>query len=198
MRFPKNSLSAVTALAGLLLSTAVAAHNGTGVSGGFVAGFLHPLGGLDHLLAMIAVGLWAGQLRGRAYWSLPLAFAAAMSVGGAAGWVGIELLLAEEAILASAMLFGVLVAGDCRPSLFAACVLAGFFALFHGWAHGVEMPPAADVAGYASGFALATLSVIAGGILLGQLLRSTDVVRAHHAGGAIASVALLLAVVGHP
>lgn len=134
---------------------------------------------------MIAVGLWAGQLRGRAYWLLALAFVAAMSVGGADGWVGIELLLAEEAILASAVLF-------------AACVLAGFFALFHGWAHGVEMPPAADVAGYASGFALATLSVIAGGILLGQLLRSTDVVRAHHAGGAIASVALLLAVVGHP
>ncbi|WP_308367343.1 HupE/UreJ family protein [Microbulbifer sp. TB1203] len=172
------------------------AHGGADGHSGFVAGFLHPLGGADHLLAMLAAGFWAVQLGGRAIWLLPSVFVAAMSLGGMAGLAGMDLPLMEVAIFFSAPVFGAMIALGYRLSLSVAISLVGFFALFHGWAHGAEIPQAADAAGYDFGFVLATLALNACGLLLGLLVRGTRCLYAQrYAGGAIICVAFLFSAV---
>jgi urease accessory protein len=122
----------------------------------FGAGFAHPLLGLDHQLAMIAVGLWSGQIGGRMIWAAPLGFMTMMAVGGAWGMAGLGFPLVEGGIIASIILFGCLIAGAITPRPWVGAAAVGAFALFHGHAHGVEMSTGALGPPYAGGFVLAT------------------------------------------
>nr|CAA9213709.1 Nickel-binding accessory protein UreJ-HupE [uncultured Armatimonadetes bacterium] len=143
---------------------AAQAHSGAGAAGGFALGLGHPLLGLDHLLAMVAVGIWAAQIGGRAVWAVPLSFAGVMALGGALGMAGVGLPFAEQGILLSVLALGLLVAAAVRPSVVTGMVLAAAFALFHGHAHGAEMPPAASGVLYGAGFVLGTLLLHLSGI----------------------------------
>ncbi len=151
-----------------LASTAAFAHPGMHHGAGFMAGLTHPPGGVDHLLAMVAVGLWAAQTGGRAVWGIPAAFVLLMVVGGLLGMAGFPLPLVEAGILASVLVLGLLIAGACRLPLPLAASMVGGFAVFHGFAHGAEMPPGASVMEYGLGFALASLLLHAAGIGLGK------------------------------
>jgi len=122
----------------------------------FGAGFAHPLLGIDHQLAMIAVGLWSGQIGGRMIWTAPLGFMTMMAVGGAWGMAGFPFPLVEGGIIASIILFGCLIAGAVTPRPWVGAAAVGAFALFHGHAHGVEMSVGELGPLYAAGFVLAT------------------------------------------
>jgi urease accessory protein len=150
-----------------LVPTAALAHSGLGHVHGFAQGFLHPLGGVDHVLAMVTVGVFAWQLSGRALWLVPATFVLAMAAGGALGIAGVELPLVEFGIAASVVVLGAIVAFKIKAPLAVAMGLVGAFAVFHGHAHGTEMPPDALGAAYAAGFLLATALLHAGGIALG-------------------------------
>lgn len=146
---------------------AALAHTGVGATHGFGHGFLHPLGGLDHQLAMILVGLFAWQLGGRAIWLVPSSFVAMMAAGGALGVYGIGLPFVEIGIAASVIILGVTVALGVKAPVALAMSAVGLFALFHGHAHGSEMPLDASGAAYAAGFMTATALLHAVGIALG-------------------------------
>jgi urease accessory protein len=138
---------------------------------GHVAGFLHPFTGLDHLLAMVSVGLWAAQLGGRWRWAVPLAFVGSMALGGALGFAGLHLHFVEPMIAASVLVLGLAVSLRVKMK-WPALVLVGAFAVFHGVAHGAEMPPEASKLVYAVGFIAATALLHAIGVLGGALPRA--------------------------
>ncbi len=150
-----------------LAATAAQAHTGIGAADGFGYGFAHPLGGLDHVLAMVAVGLFAAQLGGRALWLVPLSFIAMMIAGGSLAVAGFGLPLVEIGIALSVVAFGLAVAAGFRLPALAAMALVGFFASFHGYAHGAEMPDSISGFDYATGFVLATALLHAAGIAIG-------------------------------
>ena len=188
-------LGALT-LAGALLPTAALAHTGIGAAGGFAHGFWHPIGGLDHVLAMVAVGALAVRLGGRAVWLVPAAFVAMMAVGGLAGMEGLRLPLVETGIALSVVVLGLAVALQWQLPVAAASALAGLFAIFHGHAHGSEMPIDASGLAYAAGFMLATASLHIAGIGLGMAVgrigaRSRLALQASGGAMALAGVALL-------
>ena len=188
-------LGALT-LAGALLPTAALAHTGIGAAGGFAHGFWHPIGGLDHVLAMVAVGAFAVRLGGRAVWLVPAAFVAMMAVGGLAGIEGIQLPFVETGIALSVVVLGLAVAFQWKLPVAAASALVGLFAIFHGHAHGSEMPVDASGLGYAVGFMLATAALHAAGIGLGLAVgrvgaRSRLALQASGGAMALAGVALL-------
>ena len=188
-------LGALT-LAGALLPTAALAHTGIGGASGFALGFWHPIGGLDHVLAMVAVGAFAVRLGGRAVWLVPAAFVAMMAVGGFAGLEGIQLPFVEAAIALSVVVLGLTVAFQWKLPVAAASALVGLFAIFHGHAHGSEMPVDASGVGYAMGFMLATASLHVAGIGLGLAVgrvgaRSRLTLQASGSTMALAGVALL-------
>jgi urease accessory protein len=169
------------------LSNAALAHTGVGDTSGFTHGFAHPIGGLDHVLAMVAVGLYAALLGGRALWAVPATFVAVMAAGGALGIAGIGLPYAEIGIALSVVVLGLAVAFRLPLPTLTAMALVGLFAVFHGHAHGAEMPQDAAGYAYAAGFMLATALLHGAGIALGLLagrLAGLQVVQA--AGGAIA------------
>ena len=170
------------------------AHPGGHHVTGFTAGATHPLLGLDHLLAMIAVGLWATQLKGRATWVIPAAFVAVMSAGGLLASNGMILGGAEVGIVASVLTLGVLVAGSVRLPLAASVALVSTFAFFHGQAHGAEMPANATALTYAAGFALTTAMLHAAGIGAALLLREAVAVRAVGATVAVCAGLMMLGV----
>jgi len=149
----------------LLMPSMALAHPGHGEGAAFLSGVAHPVGGIDHVLAMLAVGLWAGITGGRAFWALPLAFVAAMIAGGAFGAFGIGMPMVEPMILASIIMTGALAALALRPGLLASVAIVAGFGLFHGHAHGTE-GPGSDLALYAAGFALATLALHLAGLAL--------------------------------
>lgn len=154
----------------LFLSPAVAfAHAGHDHSG-LMAGLAHPVFGLDHLLAMLAVGLWAAQQSGAARWALPLTFVASMLVGGLLGFNGLHMPLMETGIAASVLAFGLLVAVAMRLPLLIALGMTALFALSHGVAHGLELPALTSPWGYAAGFVAATAALHASGYALVRLL----------------------------
>lgn len=156
----------------LLLAPAVAgAHPTTGGVGGLVGGFLHPLTGLDHVAAMVAVGLWGAYLGAPAMWLLPVIFPMVMAFGGALGVIGVPLPGVEICIALSGVMLGLAVAAAARPPLWVAGTMVGTFAIFHGHAHGTELPHAANPFTYAVGFVLATGLLHLGGISLGLLTR---------------------------
>jgi urease accessory protein len=164
--------SAALAAASLVLLAAgpAFAHTEEGVAGGFISGFTHPIFGLDHLVAMVAVGLWGAQLGRPAIWILPIAFPAVMAIGGFLGVVGMPLPLVEVGIAASAVVLGLSVAFVMTPSLTVAGLIVAAFAIFHGHAHGMELPDAANPLAYGVGFVLATGLLHLCGILVGLLI----------------------------
>jgi len=165
-------------------------------SGSFATGFAHPWTGLDHMLALLTVGLWAGLNGGRAQWAWPAAFVAAMLVGGALGMAGVLVPLAEPGILASLIVLGLLVLAAARLPLALGAALIVLFALVHGHAHGAELPDGVAPGAYMAGFALATALLHVIGIALAWVRRDgigTPIVRG--LGAAVAAVGIALAVV---
>lgn len=178
----------------LTLVTPVAlAHSGHSSADSLAHGLLHPLAGLDHLLAMLAVGLWAAQLGGQARWALPVSFIGVMLVGGLLALAGVALPLVEPGIAGSVLVFGALVALGRRVPLALGVALTGVFAVFHGYAHGAEMVPGNNVALYALGFVLATAALHGTGLLAGWLTRRQAGLALRWSGAlvAVAGVALL-------
>jgi urease accessory protein len=153
------------------VSAPALAHEQAGLAQGFATGFLHPLSGPDHILAMVAVGMWGAQLGLPALWVLPVTFPMMMAVGGFLGLVGIPLPGVEVGVALSALALGALVAGAVRPPLWAAMLLVGAFAIFHGHAHGTELPPGQSGLTYSLGFVVATGGLHAVGIAIGLVHR---------------------------
>jgi len=149
----------------------VLAHVETSGTGGFITGVLHPVSGLDHVLAMVAVGLWGAQLGAPAIWVLPIAFPMMMATGGMLGLMGLRLPGVEYAIAASAILLGAVVMFSARPPLALASVLVAFFAIFHGHAHGTELAPGQSSLLYSIGFVITTGGLHATGIAIGTVHR---------------------------
>jgi urease accessory protein len=165
------------------------AHTGLHGASGFGAGFLHPLGGLDHTLTMLAVGLFAALLGGRAFWVVPVSFVCMMLVGGAMGLMGIEIPAVEVGIAASVVVLGAVLAVGSRCLISVAMALTGMFAVFHGYAHGAEMPAGAAAALYSLGFASATVFLHGAGLAIGLALGHRWMIRM---AGAFISVAGLV------
>jgi urease accessory protein len=181
-----------------LLPPLALAHEGGGIVGGFGSGFLHPLLGWDHVAAMVAVGLWGAFLGNPAIWVLPVVFPLVMAFGGALGVLGVPIPAVETGIAASAVVLGLMVAVAARPPLWIAAVIVGVFAVFHGHAHGTELPDAANPLAYSLGFVVATGLLHLGGIAFGLLVRWPAGRVAVRAGGgliALAGVGFLAGVV---
>lgn len=164
-----NCKKVLGALALLLVPALAFAHPGHDESG-LVAGISHPLGGVDHLLAMIAVGLWAAQQKGAARWALPCTFVGTMLIGGLLGFEGLALPALESGIAASVFALGLAVALAVRPPLFMAVMATALFAMFHGVAHGLELPEMSSPWGYALGFVGATAALHAAGYAVVRFL----------------------------
>ncbi|MBB4822642.1 urease accessory protein [Pseudomonas alcaligenes] len=176
---------ALYALALFLTPALAFAHPGHD-SSGLMAGVAHPITGLDHLLAMLAVGLWAAQQQGAARWALPVTFVGTMLLGGLLGFEGLELPFMETGIAASVLALGLLVAVAVRPPMFVAAGLTALFALAHGVAHGLELPDLSSPWGYAAGFVAATAALHAAGYGLVRVLPQAAAPLVRVAGGASA------------
>jgi urease accessory protein len=170
----------------LLLADAPAfAHTGS-MAGGFVGGFGHPLFGPDHVVAMVAVGLWGAFLGPPAIWLLPIVFPLVMAFGGVLGILG-PLPGVEIGIALSAIVLGAMVLMAARPPLWVAAAMVDAFAIFHGYAHGAELPPGTDAVAYSAGFVVATGLLHLTGIAFGLLARwPAGRIAVRAAGGAIA------------
>jgi urease accessory protein len=167
-----RSLSLLNTLVAVLVLTQPAlAHEQAGVAGGLSSGLLHPLTGIDHLIAMVAVGIWGAQLGAPAIWVLPITFPLVMAFGGVLGVLRVPLPMPEVAVALSALVLGAAVAIRLRVPFAAAAVVAGLFAIFHGHAHGVELPSAANPLAYGVGFVVATGLLHLCGIAIGTLSR---------------------------
>jgi len=179
----------------LLVPTSAFAHFGANHTHGFGEGFAHPFGGLDHILAMVTVGLLAWQLGGKAIWLVPATFVSLMALGGVLGVAGEPLSVVEYGIAASLIVLGAMVALGMKAPTAVAAAVVGLFAMFHGYAHGMEIP--ADVSGglFATGFILATILLHACGIGLGVLIgRTAETYRTlgYRAAGSVVALAGLL------
>jgi urease accessory protein len=190
---------AVLAVAILALSAShpALAHTVAGTAAGLGAGFLHPLSGLDHLLAMVSVGIWGAELGVPAIWLLPIAFPLIMAVGGALGVIGVPLPGGELLIAISVVVLGMLVASARRVPIAAALAIVGVFAVAHGHAHGVELPGSADALAFTVGFVLATGLLHLAGIAIGVLARWPSGSVAIRACGCAVAVAGCYFVLGH-
>jgi urease accessory protein len=155
----------------MLLPSSASAHSEGGTIGGFTSGFTHPLSGLDHIVAMVAVGLWGAFLGGRAMWMLPVVFPAVMAFGGALGVLGVPLPSVETGIAVSGVVLGLMVTFAVKPPLWVAAVIVGFFAVFHGHAHGTELPGSANAMTFSAGFVISTGLLHLCGIAFGTLTR---------------------------
>jgi len=178
------------ALVALVLFVAgpAAAHTEGGIVGGFVSGFTHPILGWDHVVAMFAVGLWGAFLDAPALWLLPVAFPTVMALGGALGVLGIPVPSVELGIALSAVVLGLLIVASARPPLWVAALIVAAFAIFHGHAHGTELPDAANPFAYATGFVIATGALHLLGIAFGVLVRWPAGRVAVRAGGGVISL----------
>lgn len=174
-------------LVAVLWAQTAFAHVQERAAAGFLTGFVHPISGLDHVLAMVAVGLWGAQLGAPAIWVLPVAFPLVMAMGGMLGLIGVPVPGIEYGIAASAILLGAAVLFEVRASLVVTALLVGVFAIFHGHAHGTEVPPGQSALLYSMGFVIATGCLHALGIGIGAVHRWTwgqKLLRA--AGGGVA------------
>jgi urease accessory protein len=173
-----------------LIPAAAFAHTGAGEVHGFVWGFAHPLGGLDHMLAMVTVGIFAWQLGGRALWLVPATFVLAMAAGAALGMARLPLPFVEFTIAASVIVLGGIVAFARRAPIAIAMGIVGLFAIFHGHTHGTEMAPNATGAAYAAGFLLASALLHLAGIVLGCAIgRIADGRAGYRLGGSLVALA---------
>jgi urease accessory protein len=196
MRFAMRRAVLVASL--VLMPSLALAHPGIpGHTHDLASGFMHPIGGLDHVLAMVAVGLFAAQLGGRALWLVPASFVAAMAAAGIAGMSGIALPLTETGIALSVIVLGGAIALRLAMPVAAAMALVGFFAIFHGYAHGIETPETASGLLYGLGFVAATALLHGLGIGIGLLVGRLDagygrkLVRVAGSAAAMVGVALL-------
>jgi len=180
---PRASLPLAVLLTLFPLTSALA-HTGAGVALGLESGFLHPITGLDHLVAMVAVGIWGAQLGNPAIWTLPITFPLVMALGGLLGVSGVPLPLTEPVVALSGIALGLLIALHVRPPIWVAALLVGIFAIFHGYAHGRELPEAASPTAYALGFVVATGLLHLSGIVIGLLVMWPVGARAVRACGA--------------
>jgi len=189
--------SGLLALAATALPAVAYAHPATGEAAGFSHGFAHPISGVDHILAMVMVGVFAFQLGGRATWLVPATFVLVMALGGALGVAGTDLPFVETGIALSVVVLGAVIALDVKAPLAAALGVIGLFAVFHGHAHGAEMPEDASGAAYAAGFMVATALLHAAGLALGYIIgragerQGAFVTRAAGSVAAIAGVGIL-------
>jgi urease accessory protein len=173
-----------------LIPAAAFAHTGAGEAHGFVWGFAHPLGGLDHILAMVTVGIFAWQLGGRALWLVPATFVLVMAAGAALGMARLPLPFLEFGIAVSVIVLGSIVAFARGAPIAVAVGIVGLFAIFHGHAHGTEMALNAAAGAYAAGFLLATALLHLAGIALGCAIgRLADGRAAYQLGGALVALA---------
>ena len=183
------STAVLVAAAATVFATDASAHIG-GHAGGFTNGLAHPFYGLDHVLAMVAVGIWASQLGRPAIWLLPLTFPLVMIAGASLGLSGVSLPWLETGIAATVIALGAAIAFAVRPPVAISAALIGVFALFHGFEHGVSLPAHGNALTYGAGFVLATLALHAVGLGLGLAARYPLALRT--AGGAIAAVGVVL------
>ena len=182
-------ITPIVMLASLVFTMPASAHENVDAASGFISGLLHPLFGWDHVAAMVAVGLWGAFLGRPAIWILPVVFPLVMAFGGAMGVLGVPVPGIETGIAASALVLGVMVAFAVRPPIGVAAVLVGLFAIFHGHAHGTELPHAANALTYSLGFVLSTGMLHLGGIAFGYLVKWPLGQIAIKAGGAVIALA---------
>jgi len=170
---PRNTLARWSGVFTVVLfcTETAFAHVQKGEAAGFVSGIKHPVTGLDHVLAMVAVGLWGAQLGAPAIWLLPVAFPMVMAFGGMLGLMGVPLPGIEYGIAASAILLGAAVMFELRPPLAIAAAIVAIFAIFHGHAHGTELPPGQSGLLYSIGFVMATGCLHGVGIGIGTVHR---------------------------
>ncbi len=172
-------------LTSLLVPEIASAHTKGGISGGFISGFVHPILGWDHVVAMVAVGLWGAFLGRPAIWLLPVIFPLVMAFGAALGVLGVPIPAVETGIAGSAVVLGLLILLAARLPLWLASVIVGVFAIFHGYAHGAELPEAANPFAYGVGFVIATGLLHLTGIAFGLLIRWPACLSAVRAGGGV-------------
>jgi urease accessory protein len=166
-------------------SNAFAHATAADLTGGISSGFLHPLSGLDHIIAMVAVGLWGAFLGRPAIWILPIVFPLVMAFGGALGIAGVPVPGIETGIALSGLILGLAVAFAVKPPIWMAAVLVGAFAIFHGYAHGAELPSATNPLMFSIGFVVSTGLLHLTGIAFGELSRWTWGKMAVRAGGGV-------------
>ena len=160
------------AIVALLLPGLALAHEGASLPyGSFVGGLSHPVLGLDHFLAMVSVGILSAQMGGRAIWTVPATFVAVMAFGGFLGFIDIGLTAIEAGIAISVLALGIAIAADRKLPMTLAMTFVGFFAIFHGYAHGAEMPAVANSVTYAAGFLIGTTALHLFGVLIGDISR---------------------------
>ena len=189
----KYSLALFGLLAYVTILPVAEAHTFGSQGAGLMAGLTHPFVGLDHLLAMIAVGIWAGQLGGRAVWLIPLTFVSVMAVAATLASFGLLLPLMEPAIACSVLVLGLLIAGSVRLPTSVGVLLVSLFAVFHGYAHGLELPQAASPILYGAGFVLATALLHGLGIGFARNSRQHKMLQRIAGYSLIAASGLLLA-----
>ena len=171
----------------LTLSTPAMAHTSEGVANGFLSGLLHPVLGLDHVTAMVAVGILGAFLGRPAVWILPVVFPLVMALGGVLGLLGLNIPLIEAGIAVSSIVLGLMILFALKPPLWIAALIVAAFAIFHGHAHGTELPDASNALAYSAGFVISTGLLHLAGILIGELLRwPTGKLIARGVGGVIA------------
>jgi len=189
MKFKEINLSAYI----FLLFPMLFMHPEMGQASGFWHGFSHPLTGLDHVLAMLAIGIWAVQVGGKAIWAIPLSFVGMMIVGGIIGMSGVKIPYVETGIVMSVMVLGVLIVASARLPLLAGMLIAGIFALFHGHSHGTEIPETAMGITYSIGFAMSTLLLHLSGIGLALFAgKKIKVQLLRYVGASIAVAGILM------
>lgn len=178
-------------LLSLVVPETVLAHTGEGIAGGLMSGFVHPLAGLDHVAAMVAVGILGAFLGRPAIWVLPVVFPLVMAFGGVLGLLGIPIPYIEVGIAASSLVLGSMILFELKPPLWITAVIVAAFAIFHGHAHGTELPKAANALAYSAGFVVSTGLLHLAGIGFGELIRwPTGKIIARAAGGIIALVGI--------
>ena len=172
----------------ILFEPAFAHSDATSLQGGFITGFMHPISGLDHVVAMVAVGLWGAFLGKPAIWILPIVFPLVMAFGGALGVAGIPIPYIETGIALSGVVLGLAVLFAVKPPIWVAAIIVGAFAIFHGHAHGTELPNATNPLVFSMGFVIGTGLLHLAGIAIGELKRLPKGEWVIRAGGAIIAV----------
>ena len=198
MTVSKTLRSILLALGLSLIPTVVYAHDGSQVPfGGFLAGLVHPVLGYDHLLAMLSVGILSAQIGGRAIWTVPATFVSVMAVGGLLGYINIGLTATELGIAASLILLGLIIAAEQKLPVKLAMLGVGFFAIFHGYAHGSEIPTTSEPVLYALGFLTGTALIHIAGVVIGDIAKHYQRGRIMlRAGGALIAVTGVLFIAG--
>lgn len=189
-RIQLNIVAILTTLCFSMIAFSAAAHTGEGINSGFASGFWHPILGWDHVVAMVAVGIWGAFLGLPAIWILPVVFPLVMAFGGALGIAGVPMPAVETGIALSGVILGLLIAFAVQAPIWVAAVVVGAFAIFHGHAHGAELPEAFNAYGYAVGFVVGTGLLHLLGVSFGFLTRS------HLGKIAVRGVGGLIALVG--